>query len=476
MTPDRPNSPVCWRIATLACVLLAAALGGFSTSGASGPPDTATTDALTRVLTLESIEIRGAQRTPQELILRHLTLESGDPITADALEADRQRLLATDYFSDVQFFTRPGSERGAVVLVVDVTERGPLSFETGFGYHDLYGWFLTLGGLRFDNLFGVESELRVGVRLGYRLGGVDVEWAQALALDGRLGLGARLHAYGTNQRFYAQAPMGSTYTGEDVWREFQQEISRAGAEVWVGYGDRQSVSFSFGVRAESIDPDSSFEDFESDQDFGAGAFPEAMQDDIGKSLQTGFFLRVVRDTRNTPVYPSAGTFARLTMEANNTFLGGDEIFTRAEGDVATHVHIRDGWVACARANAGLTSSGTPYYDRFYLGGIYSIRGFAEWSLSNPGGDDGFWLANAELRWPLAGANPQLPRVTGLVFVDTGQGWRRDGGTSDVSAGAGYGMRVRLPWMGTLGLDVGLPLTDARTGDSYRLHWAIGFSF
>jgi hypothetical protein len=38
------------------------------------------------------------------------------------------------------------------------------------------------------------------------------------------------------------------------------------------------------------------------------------------------------------------------------------------------------------------------------------------------------------------------------------------------------MRVRLPWMGTLGLDIGVPLTNTRTDDPFRLHWAIGFSF
>jgi len=49
-------------------------------------------------------------------------------------------------------------------------------------------------------------------------------------------------------------------------------------------------------------------------------------------------------------------------------------------------------------------------------------------------------------------------------------------SSDVQLAAGYGMRLRLPWIGTLGLDVGIPFTDGRTGDRFYVHGCLGFSF
>ena len=194
--------------------------------------------------------------------------------------------------------------------------------------------------------------------------------------------------------------------------------------------------------------------------------------------QTGLLLRLVRDTRDTPVYPTAGTFARFSLVSNNSWLGGDQVFTRTELDVSKHLHTRNGFVFSGRLAGGVVSTGTPYYDRFYIGGIYSIRGFAELSLSNPGGDDGYWLTNIEMRWPLAGGTKRLPRVIGLVFVDAGQGYRRDESfdSENIEVGSGYGMRFRLPWVGTLGFDVGIPLTDGRTGDPFRFHGSIGFSF
>jgi len=438
-----------------------------------------------RVLTLESIEITGNAHTSDDIILRHMGLAPGDAATAEGLESARRRLLSTDYFTEVDLFTRPGSERGAVVVVVDVKERGFPTFETGFGYHDLYGWFLTLGGLRFDNLWGTESQLRVGVRLGWRLGGVDADWRQSLSDNGFYGLGARLYVYNTDQRFWApvgdddgQSPPAGGGGGDADWREFQQQIARAGGEASFDVGRRNTVRVSFGLRAESIAPDSTFKDRDSDFEFDYQDLPGPQQDNIADVTQTGLFVRAVHDTRNTPVYPSAGSFARFWLVSNNTWMGGSQTFAKTVLDVRSYFHLRGSTVLGARLSGGLASTNTPYYDRFYIGGIYSIRGFAELSLSAPGGDDGYWLANLDLRWRLAGGTQKIPRVTGLVFLDAGQGYRRDVpfDYEDINVGAGYGLRIRLPWVGTLGLDVGIPLTKPRTGDPFWFHGALGFSF
>jgi len=461
------------------CLIAAAAVViGLSSAARAAPPPPAQPDSA-RVLRLASIEITGNKRATDRIVLGHIQLVPGDPVSAEALEDNRLRLLATDYFSEVVFSTRPGPERGTVVLLVDVKEKSFPSFETGFGYHDLYGWFLTLGGLRFDNLFGIESQLRVGVRLGWRLAGLDAEWVQSLSRDGRYSLGARAYAYGTDQRFWAPpTPTESQPAANEIWREYQQQISRRGADVAFRVGHRRSALFSFGVRVEGIDPDSTFQDVRSDQEFGYEELPSPLQNSLGSVTQTGIFFRVLRDSRNTPVYPSQGSLARFSLVSNNTWMGGDQIFTRTEADGRKFVHVRDGWVLAGRLAGGLATSGTPYYDRFYIGGIYSIRGFANWSLSDPGGDDGYWLANSEVRWPLAGGTPRLPRLVGLLFVDAGQGYRRDSPlqASDISVGAGYGVRVRLPWLGTLGLDFGVPLTDDKTGDPFVVYGSMGFSF
>lgn len=463
------------------CFLVVAAAGGEIR--AETRPAVQPASASTRELRLDSIRIVGNNRTPDEIILRHLVLCPGDAVTAEAIEADRRRLLATDYFSEVDFSTRPGDERGTVVLVINVKEYGYPTFETGFGFHDVHGWFLTLGGLRFDNAFGVESRLRLGVRLGFRLAGLDAEWNKPLSAGGRFGLTIGFHSYGMQQRFFGSGSGGPAPWGGTGWRRFQQNIQRTGAEIALDYGAGESTRFSFGVTAEYVRPDSTFTDWENDDELPFADLPAGLKDGVDDVTLTGFFLRAVRDTRDNPAYPRAGSFSLLTLDVFNTLLGGDEIYSRAKMDVRAHADLGDAWVISGRLNTGITTRGTPYYDRFYLGGIYSIRGFEEWSLSNTGGDDGFWLANLELRWPLAGtvrreAPSEPPRLSGLVFFDAGQGWRRDEkfSTSGVESAAGYGIRLRLPWLGTLGFDVGIPISNGRTDDPFRVHGSLGFSF
>ena len=125
------------------------------------PPTTlmqqARREADARSLRLETIEIEGNKRTKDWVIDGYLELQPGDKITVEVLDAARLRLLSSDYFTDVNLYTRPGSQRGNVILVVEVDERHFLSFETGFGYDDLQGWYLTLLGLRLDNPLGTIS-------------------------------------------------------------------------------------------------------------------------------------------------------------------------------------------------------------------------------------------------------------------------------------------------------------------------------
>lgn len=439
---------------------------------------TAAAGAAERALTLESIEVRGNTRTSAALVTRYLGLSPGDEVTVDALEAGRARVMTTGYFSSVEVYTRRGSERGAVVAIVDVEEHGNPVFETGFGYHDLNGWFLTLLGLRLDNVLGADSQTRVGLRIGFHLTWVDAEWRKAIADEGRLGLRLRLHAYNIEHRFYGAGP---GEWGSPGWTEYQQDIGRGGAEAGITYAAGSHTTFGFGMSAEYVEPDSTFRYIDKDDHETKYAFddlPGSLQPGVGGTSITGFFLRAVRDTRNHLDYPTAGSFARFTLAINNSILGGDVTYTRADLDLSRHLHLGQGWVLSSHAAGGIVSEGAPYYDRYYIGGSYSIRGFQEWSLSATDGDDGYWMINEELRWPLAGRRGNAPRLVGLVFADAGQGWRRGTAltTSGVESSLGYGVRLNLPWVGMLGLDVGVPMSRGRTGDPFWVHGSLGFSF
>lgn len=432
-----------------------------------------------RMLRLEMVRVSGNRRIKDDIIKSHLGIHPGDAVDIDAFEKSRLRLLDTGYFESVDMSTRPGTNRGDVVLVVDVEERGLASFETGFGYDHVYGWFLTLLGVRFDTPFGTDSRIRLGWRLGFRISGLDAEWESSLSRDHPVGLGVKVHAYNERHLFFGSGP-NDGWTGTPADR-FQQTIARAGGEFGVRYRISSTTRASVGIAGESVDPDSTFWQSRNgeDQRYDFTEMPTSLQGDVEKTAINGFFLRYMRDTRDYPDYPSSGSYTRIGFHGNTKALGSDAVFTKTQVDASKHVSLDDRAILSGRASGGFITDTAPYYDRFHIGGIYSIRGFEEWSLSPTDGDDAFWLVNTELRFPLTFSQRTVqPRLVGLVFFDAGQGWQRDEvvRADDIQSAVGYGLRLRLPWLGTFGLDAGIPLTDGTTNDNYRIHASLGFSF
>src|SRR5580698_1490715 len=95
-----------------------------ASGGAGGRP----TGALGLKYTLEGIEVRGNTKTLARVVLRYVPFQAGDALDVNdpELELTRYRLLGTGFFRDVQLSLRRGTQRGFVILVVDVSERNTL--------------------------------------------------------------------------------------------------------------------------------------------------------------------------------------------------------------------------------------------------------------------------------------------------------------------------------------------------------------
>ena len=73
-----------------------------------------------RQLIVEDIEIVGNNKTKPEVILRHLNFGVGDPIDPFVIDINNRRLSQTNFFKDVQFYTRRGSEKGKLVVILPI--------------------------------------------------------------------------------------------------------------------------------------------------------------------------------------------------------------------------------------------------------------------------------------------------------------------------------------------------------------------
>lgn len=99
-------------------------------------------------------------------------------------------------------------------------------------------------------------------------------------------------------------------------------------------------------------------------------------------------------------------------------------------------HFRHGQSWNLRVDGQLSSTQyLPSAEMFYLGGMYSVRGYKE---SLIGGDGGF-LASAEYNWPIA----KNHQVNVYVFLDSGRVWGRSAFRDRNLVGTGFGIKGNL---------------------------------
>jgi hypothetical protein len=61
-------------------------------------------------------------------------------------------------------------------------------------------------------------------------------------------------------------------------------------------------------------------------------------------------------------------------------------------------------------------------------------------------------------------------------VDAGNFADDRGEWSDGALGVGWGLRVKVPWIDHIALDVGLPLSPTGTSDPFWIHLGLGVGF
>lgn len=446
------------------------ALALLSLIATSGTAQTLPPDSADRTLTLESIELTGATRTPLATVLTYLPLAPGQPIDQPTLVAAVDDLRAGDLFATVSFSTRPGSGRGLLILILEVAEHS-LDLRWAAGNTDLDGWYLVPMMLAARNPTGRGDQLDLQFRLGLRHSGFLLNYLQPHAAGGRDYWAARLSIISTDRPWF------------DAGVEYRQEVQSGGlagvygrrwGRHWLGeIGlDLAGVTVVDHARAVSASADGniSYDDVIRGDDLPAG-IGEAVGDDFRAIVH----LDVQRDTRSTTLRagsPTAGVWGRLKGQ---TVLQGPRTHLGLQADLRGYREAPGG-VLAARLRGALVSDRAAFYDRLYLGGMHTVRGFPTHSLSAPAGDTWLWSGSLEYRSRIFG-DARGTKLAGLLFIDAGASGTFDGdAVPGIAAGAGYGLRLRVWWLDWIGLDVGFPLTRRPIDQRFQATASIGWSF
>jgi outer membrane protein insertion porin family len=216
--------------------------------------------------------------------------------------------------------------------------------------------------------------------------------------------------------------------------------------------------------------------------------PLAILAQTGDHLYQRFGVTLAYDTRNSVQLPNHGQRTEIDPE----FSIGDTTYYKIEAKTAWYFPgLFKGHVIEAVGRAGiadsLSSGDVPFYDRYYLGGLYSLRGFKYRNIApretphfadvvqDPIGGDSYWMGSVEYSLPIF-EKDNGPGVRFAMFYDVGDvGAQPYSFSGNFNDNWGLGLHINIPKLGPLRLEYGVPIHhDQYNGRSGRFQFGVGY--
>jgi outer membrane protein insertion porin family len=202
----------------------------------------------------------------------------------------------------------------------------------------------------------------------------------------------------------------------------------------------------------------------------------SIEDLKGENLKSSITSKLHYDSRDNSFVPTQGSSHALSFEFAG--IGGDIGFMKYIAETAWYFPLFWDFVLAPHAKAGYVNKtkhkNLPDYDKFYMGGIGSLRGFERDDLApkdsdnNSIGGDKFVQFNLDLTFPIMKDQGLFLSAffdTGKVYGDNEDIKLKPG---DLRQSAGLGMRWMSP-MGPIRLEYGFIL-DQKESDHGPGNW------
>jgi outer membrane protein insertion porin family len=445
---------------------------------------------------VERVDIQGNTKTKDKVIRRELAVFPGETFDMVRVKLSRSRLEQMQYFERVEAQPENTQIENRKNLVINVEEKntGNVQLGAGFSSIDALVGFAEVSQGNFD-LFnppyftGGGQKARLRVQAGTRRQDYMLTFIEPWFLGRRLSLSTDL--YHRDLRF-----LSDNYSQ-------RQTGARIGLTRQLPYNFIAGVNYTI----ESIDLSLS-DNFQRQ-------FPNSVVlQEQGERLVSRLGASITHDTRNSVILPTRGHRVELTGDIAGGPLGGDVDYYRLElrasqfytpqglfSQTSVWQDILEGHVLELTGRAGVIEAygdgdrgvegRVPLFDRWYMGGLYSLRGYRFREVGprdpvsfEPLGGGTYWFGGAEYSVPI------IERLRFAVFYDIGmvypdaysfdpQDFIDSNGTRQTTHmyndNWGVGLRLNLP-IGPLRLDYGIPITrDTRLGSSGRFQFGVGYT-
>ncbi len=368
-----------------------------------------------------NIYIEGNTYTRDKVIRRELRFYEQDNYTASGLKRSRGNLKRTGYFSEVDITTKKVSDNEIDAKVsVKETPTGTLSF--GGGYSSSESFILT-GQISQNNLFGKGYKLKFDAGLSGVSQRYNINFTDPAILDTDLSFGVSFFNVDYEYDNYDTLKKGFGLTlGKRVTDFVRWDANYYYEKVKVYNVDDNAAQY--------------------------------IKDEEGKTSISSLGFSVSKDTRDDFYYPTRGVKQRIYAELNGSFLGGDEDFYKViaqsvwfyplsrKNKLVFDFRIKMGYIG------EIGGSTIPAWERFYVGGLDSVRGFKngeagprDESNDVKGGTKEI-ITNTEINFPIV----RDIGVNGVIFFDAGRAFDKDESVSlDLRKSVGFGLRWRSPF-------------------------------
>jgi outer membrane protein insertion porin family len=433
---------------------------------------------------VNSIQVRGNEKTKTTVIVRELALAPGETFDLLRMETSEARLRNTRFFEKVTLDDEPiasqdpelQSSRRNLVVNVEEGRTGHVSFGVGFSTLEKAMMFAEFRQGNFDimrwrsphRLQGDGQKFRLRLKLGARSNEVRLALEEPWFMNRRIAAGFEL--------FREKSDYYSSYYDE----------MRAGFEVYFRKRLFELVEGRLFYRLEDV--------VISDIGIGVPSFitDDAKYDPAKKEIDRTISkvgLSLTRDTRNSILFPSEGSIVTVRKEFAGGPFGGDADYGRIELQGAKFFETFDPMeqVLSVVGRTGTLGrfdgkdADVPFFEKFFLGGPYNLRGWdyreaGPQSSSEPKGGNSYSYLSAEYTFKIADPlrfaffyDGGFLRTGDFKFFpgDGMQGWHDN-----------WGMGARIMVMGMpLRLDLGFPITDpSKTGGAPQFHFSGGTRF
>ena len=398
------------------------------------------------------INILGNAKTRDKVVRRELKFAEGDRFSATKLKDSKKKLKNTTFFKDVDMKIIKTDEPDKINLDLTVEERPTGSLNVGVGYSSVDKVILT-GSVSQDNFLGTGRKLSFEASIGSVTQQYRFSYLEPYLFDMNLAAGLSVFNFKRIMDNYDYQQQGGSLS---FIRPLTDDV-------------RNGIRYRYETTTVT-----NIEDTASDY----------IKEQQGTKVTSSVTYFLGQNTIDDILNPNKGINTEISFELAGGPFAGDNYFHRTIAYYGQFIpagfwdstFFLKGTAGVIRPYGG---KNLPVYEKFYVGGMNTIRGF-KYGEAGPKDETGEVIGgNNELVFNIEWIFPiyKPAGIKGVVFYDSGAGFDDSKGfmLKDMRAGAGFGIRWFSP-LGPIRLELGFNLFPKQGESRSVFDFSIGTQY